>query len=896
MASQDSDSDEDFVIYGTPSEPLEEDERPKKPVPIQDQTVKDEKGRYKRFHGAFTGGFSAGYFNTVGTKEGWAPSAFVSSRQSKAERMAFNPEDFMDEEDLGEHGIAPRDIMTTDDFASKTKDKIKEKARVLAAVAAPIPGATILEDLIAPAKISIGIKLLRKMGWKEGQGIGPRVKRRSRKQEPDPGVKIYGCALPDEGSFGSEDEDDYQPESVSFAPKDIMPIDLTAKDNTHGLGYRGIDPRHALFGNSGGCINIFSADSERSKNLLGDIVPSKGRKLGISGQAFGVGALEEDDDDIYARDSLHQYDTVIQDEEPGDGLYGWTAPKQYKSLKKGMKQELRYIGKILDGFCLAAKPASPKKIFPPPTLPVDYRPVHYFRPVLQPGTSSTKVVEALLSSSGQHITDLAQKGRHQLDASKRKEILGETTFQGVPGSVFDLLSDKDKERITEVKKVALQKTAEVKGLVQQSSGSQFCSVDSAEACDLWTSAQRGEASSSSSDFKPFAKNPEKQKRYDEYMENLKQGQKDSLKNCLDPSMTEWERGRELEEFSRAALLYKSTSSVLSSRFTHAKYEDETDKVTMPRDQEGDITDKESAVKMKMFGKLTRETFEWHPDKLLCKRFNIPDPYPGSSAVGLPTVKRDKYSVFNFLTLPEKTLSKVAEEHTMKQAISASNCSTKSSVSERKSRWDISAEQKQHSDVSSAATPHRSLFIPQVPKESETKKTDLPPQETPKSESQSIREDEGETESRPSMDLFKAIFASSSDEDSSTSDENSDEEGQAAVAEKKSEQPDFTPVITQEHPKHQVTLEKTVFPVQASERRLKEPVKEVMKEVDTDEQFGPKLPPSFISGISPQTSDTLPLPDSVSLRQKEKHKKKRKEKHKNKKEHKHKKEKKVAFYS
>lgn len=45
-------------------------ERPKKPVPLQDQTVRDEKGRYKRFHGAFSGGFSAGYFNTVGSKEG----------------------------------------------------------------------------------------------------------------------------------------------------------------------------------------------------------------------------------------------------------------------------------------------------------------------------------------------------------------------------------------------------------------------------------------------------------------------------------------------------------------------------------------------------------------------------------------------------------------------------------------------------------------------------------------------------------------------------------------------------------------------------------------------------------------------------------------------------------
>lgn len=46
------------------------DEPLKKPIPLHEQTVKDEKGRYQRFHGAFTGGFSAGYFNTVGTKEG----------------------------------------------------------------------------------------------------------------------------------------------------------------------------------------------------------------------------------------------------------------------------------------------------------------------------------------------------------------------------------------------------------------------------------------------------------------------------------------------------------------------------------------------------------------------------------------------------------------------------------------------------------------------------------------------------------------------------------------------------------------------------------------------------------------------------------------------------------
>lgn len=46
-------------------------------------------------------------------------------------------------------------------------------------------------------------------------------------------------------------------------------------------------------------------------------------------QAFGVGALEDDDEDVYHRDSMSKYDTVLGGEEPGDGLYGWTAPQQY---------------------------------------------------------------------------------------------------------------------------------------------------------------------------------------------------------------------------------------------------------------------------------------------------------------------------------------------------------------------------------------------------------------------------------------------------------------------------------------------------------------------------------------------------------------------------------------
>lgn len=70
-------------------------------VPVWKQEVTDERGR-KRLHGAFTGGFSAGYFNTVGSKEGWTPSTFISSRNAKHKGVEKTVLDFMDEEDLAD--------------------------------------------------------------------------------------------------------------------------------------------------------------------------------------------------------------------------------------------------------------------------------------------------------------------------------------------------------------------------------------------------------------------------------------------------------------------------------------------------------------------------------------------------------------------------------------------------------------------------------------------------------------------------------------------------------------------------------------------------------------------------------------------------------------------------
>ncbi|XP_071612856.1 G patch domain-containing protein 1 isoform X2 [Heliangelus exortis] len=895
-AAESSDSDEeDLASFGTALQPLQEGERVKKPVPLQEQTVKDAKGRYQRFHGAFTGGFSAGYFNTVGTKEGWTPSAFVSSRQKRADRTTFGPEDFMDEEDLSEFGIAPKDITTTDDFASKAKDRIKEKARQIAGVVAAIPGTTAFDDLIGPSKITIGVELLRKMGWKEGQGIGPRVKRKPRRQKPDPTVKVYGCALPPGLSEGSEDEEDeYQPENVTFAPKDVMPVDLTPKENFHGLGYKGLDPSQALFGASGReHLNLFTGASEDSSNLLGDLRHSKGRKLGITGQAFGVGALEEEDDDIYATETLSKYDTVLKDEEPGDGLYGWTAPKQYKSKKRSEK-EVKYIGKILDGFSLASKSSTPSKTYPPPDLPRNYRPVHYFRPVVPAGNESSHLQKALEESTGKLEGDVTQQSRHALNASQRRERLGEAGLKGPAPSVLEYLSEKDRERLKEVKQASEQQM-KARMLPQESRNSRFQPASHDDASQKWQMLLGGQlANAGSSDFKPFAKNPEKQRRYESFVKSLKQGEKDTLERYLDPNMTEWERGREQEEFFRAAMFYKSSNSTLSSRFTRAKYEDDVDKVEVPRDQENDIDDKETAVKMKMFGKLTRDNFEWHPEKLLCKRFNVPDPYPDSSIVGLPKVKRDKYSVFNFLTVPEPTTSVTPATNEKTQQNNTLN------KPKKPSRWDVSDKEKEKKDsisefISLARSKADTQQQPRVPgtEECGTGPSETLPTEVSKEDKKETNEnkkeanEEQEEESRPPMDLFKAIFVSSSDEKSSSSEEESDEEEHD-----ENEQP--TTSITDSETTKQADLpDSSSSCVQENLAGTTDPGISLLptskQELDTAEEFGPKLPPAFTSGPSWQQGPVVPASFPGPSR-KEKHKKSR-EKHKAKREHKHKKEKK-----
>uniref|UniRef100_A0A8C4RZ95 G patch domain containing 1 n=1 Tax=Erpetoichthys calabaricus TaxID=27687 RepID=A0A8C4RZ95_ERPCA len=862
-------TDLDYVSFGTPLELLSEDEPLKRPVPLQEQTVKDERGRIQRFHGAFTGGFSAGYFNTVGSKEGWAPSQFISSRQQKAEKQVFQPEDFMDEEDLAEHGIAPREIMTTDDFASLTKDQIRSKAQALSVLAAPIPGATVLEDLIAASRISIGVKLLRKMGWKEGQGIGPRVKRKLQRQRNGAGLRLYGCALPPEDSDKSEEEDDaYIPENVTFAPKDVIPIDFTPKDNLHGLGYSGIDPGKAIIGGVlEEHIHLFSVESERTSNLLGSEGGYSTRKIGVSGQAFGVGVLEEEDDDIYGTESLSRYDTVIGEEEPGDSMYGWSAPYEYSKKNAEFIKDIAYAGRILEGFTKPAKSLSIKKIYLPPELPRDYKPVHC-HPILPTSDTGYQKSSDLMTSCRQMEQAAVQNSRHQMNAVLRRNLIEEPTLPG-PSSVFDLLSNEAKNRIKEVKQAAEQKQ------LSQSLPSCIQTVSNNEALRAWQNICGDEIGT----FKPFEKIPEKQARYEKYISKLKQGRSDALETSLDSQMTEWERGREREEFVRAAMLYKPSNSTLASRFTQGKHEDDSENVYVVRDHEDDLNDKDEAVKMKMFGQLTRDTFEWHPDKLLCKRFNIPDPYPSSSIVGLTKVKKDKYSVFNFLNVMENAKPHLKQSQSELSTDQKPDKASTPLKSNRRSRWDVPGKENDKKDSLSefiTLARSQSLSERQGSQPDSSEPAIVPKEQTPPTL------DDLE-EKRPSMDLFKAIFANSSDDESSSEGDSNDEDNQQGQN-KSSLIKDPTSLIECQEPCENKTKETS------SNKEECQPTKssDTSENLATEEQFGPRLPPVIPDGTVSLSSGSV-FPETIKRKYKEKQ-----NKHKPKMDHKQKRYKKVSY--
>ncbi|CAI5970157.1 unnamed protein product [Closterium sp. NIES-65] len=242
--------------------------------------------------------------NPSPSNPGWQPALFRSSRSQRAEVQPQRVEALMDADerhDAQRSAVAAHSAFDTFGFTAA------ERARHLAPAAdrrhSVIPGGAVAE-LLAPAADSIGKALLRRMGWREGRGLGPDEVAASKKGAEDVrGQACRGVVRREEGcSFSSpfHSHCSLQLPRPCFPPSRLPPPCLArlsvlwgvgaehrqrtaggAREGGERGGERGLGGRRRA---GGGKQSLFAAGSGR-----------------VAG-GFGIGALEEagaEDEDIY---------------------------------------------------------------------------------------------------------------------------------------------------------------------------------------------------------------------------------------------------------------------------------------------------------------------------------------------------------------------------------------------------------------------------------------------------------------------------------------------------------------------------------------------------------------------------------------------------------------------
>ncbi|KZV96446.1 DUF1604-domain-containing protein [Exidia glandulosa HHB12029] len=617
---------ENFCLIGTPLPPLEKSKDTGEFVPLWKQEVRDEKGR-RRLHGAFTGGFSAGYFNTVGSKEGWAPSTFTSSRGERAAHKAARPEDFMDDEDLAEIRESQKLVDTTEemDLTGGTQAELARRAGAGDGPKDEITSA--LEDALLPtARDSVGARILKKMGWRPGQGVGPRVTWAQLKAQD-----AQSSSLSSADASKAVAPEHEEATKHTYAPRDTKLPVFTRKTNNQGIGYT---PGATLHESTQGTA-----------------------KTGPSISAgFGLGALNEaDDDDIDIYDSTGgpsratrlAYDVrdVEDDERPTLGprrpniANAFKAPQATSSEPPATFHDGR---RVISGFVISSAKVSEDTLFPLPEIPPGWKPDP--TRVWKTDASATTPAPAAASPPREG------NWKNTITAEQRGSMLGETPLPAAPRSVFDYLSQKDRDRLR----------AMASGIVGAAPPPPVAIVVPTVEPRIAQAALKG--------FQPFVSDPAKQARYTSYLRSQVGGEEAEAAVPLTPKPGQSNEAfnQELAEYANAARIFKPVSGAMASRFTSAAVVEAGPKAveglhqpsassssTGPGTGTGMVEKmrledppKLQAAKAGMFGPLTHETEAWFPARLLCKRFGVPDPHPdGAAAEAAAQAKKDKETQF-----------------------------------------------------------------------------------------------------------------------------------------------------------------------------------------------------------------------------------------------------------
>ncbi|KAI0129532.1 hypothetical protein BJ170DRAFT_277799 [Xylariales sp. AK1849] len=604
-----------YVLFGTPLPPLDPEVRDDGSyVPVWKQEVRDERGR-KRLHGAFTGGFSAGYFNTVGSKEGWTPSTFVSSRSDRRKdgeedavtKTQQRPEDFMDEEDLADK-VESEKLQTANGFAGLGSTELDEVRR----------GG--LADLFRVRGVTMGVKLLKRMGWKEGQGIGPKVRRKARLEVGDKG------------------RGDDVAETHLFAPENVQMIAFVKKLDRKGLGCEGESKlTHASSGAKDRASESSSEDEDGGPLIRpGRSAATLGKKAKPARGGIGIGILNDngsDDEDPYEVGPRISYNRVIGGEKKKKKAPKATsanpnlrsAPvfisKKSSLAKAGKNLRRCHDGRLpLDGFIFGTETdmlvstISSESQYPPPKIP--------------PGWKSSKQRKGdTHDSSYTSAADAAKASK--LDPKSRAALLGEAQLPGK--SVFDFLPASARDRLAAATgktnlPPALGEIPEGYALTPEEKQRQLLAqVPILEKDTAIAVLTRG-----ASGANPYADNEAKRGRYRAYLEYSAGFSKASLPGKA-PTQSNEDWLRELREFHNCARIFKPMTGMMASRFTtssSSKFIGGTagtnnELLSKPAPKPTDPA--EEAAKLGMYGSMTRALVDFYPTRLLCKRFNVRPP-------------------------------------------------------------------------------------------------------------------------------------------------------------------------------------------------------------------------------------------------------------------------------
>lgn len=506
----------------------------------------------------------------------------------------------MDDEDLADAAEAQK-LQTTQAFAGLGSSTQND---------APLGG---LRGLLRARGDTMGLQLLRRMGWKDGQGIGPKV-RRSARLDVD-----RGSAFPAD-------------ETYLFAPENAPMIRFVRKTDRKGLGHRGegrlqgLDERGADDDDDGqGNSHTWNSGGAAPEPRPG--LGSGGRgKQPPSGGGFGVGVLNDtgSDEDPYDIGPKISYNRIAGGQKKKKNKKATSAvinptlanaPKFVpKTARAGNSLRRCHDGRLpLDGFVLAKLTEDFAALFS------QHRP-----PPVPPGWKSARYPSATPDASRYVSTADAAKAS-SLDPRSRAAMLGEKSLPGK--SVFDYLSVSTRDKLAAASGKSNLPLARGEVLAQNT-GSMEERVER-----LWDRVAKLDRNSAAAALSrvamgPYADDESKRARYRRYLEHQ------SNPGLPRPEKTEGTTDedflREMSEFYECARIFKPMTGFMASRFTTSRVTSDASGgaagAEPPPLQGPKVVDTAAeAARMGMFGHLTRSVEPFFPSPLLCKRFNVKAP-------------------------------------------------------------------------------------------------------------------------------------------------------------------------------------------------------------------------------------------------------------------------------